>query len=389
MDFENVNRLNVKLNLISGNLLPMVDRDSSFSLFWKFHCVVVWIMQLINAIAMVPGCMYVPIEKVMKDGMICFVIFFEMSFLLLRIHARKNVVCQLIRKLNEILRAADDTMKNVVTSTLDPVKIPLNFYWSAGVASIIAWECIPFVLLFEKNIFLYEDYRIPIAFTKQPFSLKVFVLGSLFIIISSIYLFLKKVSVDTYMVHLILMVTVQYRYFALKIAMICREDEGKDSQELNRRKEIEIKALCRHYRDMIYITSLLRKLLSLNFSLIYVNSVFRFCFIGIMISSITSTTFWEAISIMIYASGAVVQLYILCSCVQQLLDASTEMTDKAFHENWYLLQPPVKRIFILTIMANNLECKIATFEKFNLSLPSFMTILNQSYSVALLFLKMK
>ncbi|KAL0114637.1 hypothetical protein PUN28_011737 [Cardiocondyla obscurior] len=365
MDFENVNRLNVKLNLISGNLLPMVDRDSSFSLFWKFHCVVVWIMQLINAIAMVPGCMYVPIEKVMKDGMICFVIFFEMSFLLLRIHARKNVVCQLIRKLNEILRAADDTMKNVVTSTLDPVKIPLNFYWSAG------------------------DYRIPIAFTKQPFSLKVFVLGSLFIIISSIYLFLKKVSVDTYMVHLILMVTVQYRYFALKIAMICREDEGKDSQELNRRKEIEIKALCRHYRDMIYITSLLRKLLSLNFSLIYVNSVFRFCFIGIMISSITSTTFWEAISIMIYASGAVVQLYILCSCVQQLLDASTEMTDKAFHENWYLLQPPVKRIFILTIMANNLECKIATFEKFNLSLPSFMTILNQSYSVALLFLKMK
>lgn len=96
------------------------------------------------------------------------------------------------------------------------------------------------------------------------------------------------------------------------------------------------------------------------------------------------------------------------------------MTDKAFHENWYLFKPSIKRIFILIIMANNLECKIATFENFNLSLPSFMVvrffiyfyfvfiyytimpyilfifenylffqILNQSYSISLLFLKMK
>jgi len=31
--------------------------------------------------------------------------------------------------------------------------------------------------------------------------------------------------------------------------------------------------------------------------------------------------FGEAISIAMYTSGATVQLYILCSCVQQLLDA--------------------------------------------------------------------
>ncbi|XP_036150966.1 uncharacterized protein LOC118648692 [Monomorium pharaonis] len=100
------------------------------------------------------------------------------------------------------------------------------------------------------------------------------------------------------------------------------------------------------------------------------------------------TTFWEAISIVMYTTGAIMQLYITCSCVQQLLDASTEVTDKAFHEKWYLLQPSTKCIFMLIIMANSLECKIAAFENFNLSLSSFMKILNQSYSIALLFLRM-
>lgn len=50
------------------------------------------------------------------------------------------------------------------------------------------------------------------------------------------------------------------------------------------------------------------------------------------------------------------------------------MTDKAFHEDWHLLKPSIKRMFILIIMANNLECKLATFENFNLSLPSFMVV---------------
>jgi len=34
----------------------------------------------------------------------------------------------------------------------------------------------------------------------------------------------------------------------------------------------------------------------------------------------------------------------------------------------------MKRIFILLIMSNNLECRIAAIGKFNLSLPSFMTV---------------
>jgi len=132
MDFQNVNSLNVQLNLFSGNLLPMINR-SSFSFFWKIYSIFVWLLQFIITITLIPGCTYVSKEKALKDGMIWFAVFLEMFFVILRIHARKDLMYQLIQKLNEILHTADETMKNVVTSILEPVKIPFNFYWFAGV----------------------------------------------------------------------------------------------------------------------------------------------------------------------------------------------------------------------------------------------------------------
>lgn len=211
-------------------------------------------IELIIGAVLIPGCMYVSTEKVLKDGMICFAVFIEMAFLIARIYICKDVVRQLIQKLNDILHTADETMKSVVTATLKPVEAPLNFYWSAGATSIIAWTCIPLVLVFEKNLFYYEDYRIPAAFSRQPFSLDIFLLGSLFLMISAVYMFLKKVGVDVYMVHLVLMTTAQYRYIAVKIAMIFQE-ENEDNKEHSsgpdQRKEKEIKVLCRHHNAVI------------------------------------------------------------------------------------------------------------------------------------------
>jgi len=52
---------------------------------------------------------------------------------------------------------------------------------------------------------------------------------------------------------------------------------------------------------------------------------------------------------------------------------------KAFHEKWYQFGPSVKRTFMLMILSNNLECKLSTCDKFNLSLPSFMTVRESLY----------
>ncbi|XP_050463844.1 odorant receptor 67a-like [Cataglyphis hispanica] len=397
MDLLNVNSLNVRLNMVSGNLLPMTTDNSSFSIFWKVYSCLVWLIEIIQICVLIPGCIYVPKEKALKDGLIGIVVTMEVVFLVVQIHARKELMQQLIQKLNDILHVDDEIMRNLVISTIKPIEMPIKFFWTAGVMSIIIWSGVPFILVFQKDTFFYVDYRMPVIFSKEPFSTRTFVLGSFVVMLSSMYIFTKKVSVDSYMINLILLITAQYKYIALKLSMIfCDEISQNYNNSSNQKRlysktnydaEEQMKSLCRHHNAIIRISLMLRKLLSLNFSLIYITSIFRFCCIAIMMISIPSTTLLEALLIVMYASGGVVQLYILCSCVQQLLDASIEITDQAFHKEWYQFKSSIKRSFIFMIMANNLELKLSTFEKYNLSLPSFMVILNQSYSVALLLLK--
>jgi len=93
---------------------------------------------------MIPGCIYVPMEKALKDGLLTIVIFIEIFFVVLRICIRKNLAYKLIQKLNEILYIADETMKNVIITTLKPVKIPVNFYLASGMVAIIGWSCISY-----------------------------------------------------------------------------------------------------------------------------------------------------------------------------------------------------------------------------------------------------
>jgi len=53
---------------------------------------------------------------------------------------------------------------------------------------------------------------------------------------------------------------------------------------------------------------------------------------------------------------------------------SVAITNYAFHERWYQYSRSVKRIFMFMIMANSLDIKLSTFEKYNLSLSSFMAV---------------
>ncbi|XP_025162909.1 uncharacterized protein LOC112590476 [Harpegnathos saltator] len=99
--------------------------------------------------------------------------------------------------------------------------------------------------------------------------------------------------------------------------------------------------------------------------------------------------FMLGLSITLFLFVGVLQFYILCSSVQKLSDVNTEMTNMAFHENWYQFTPSIKRVFLLMALSNNLGCEITMCEKLRLSLPSFMSVLNEAYSVALILLKMK
>jgi len=256
MDFQNVNSLNMKLNKFSGNLLPMTDRGSSFTIFWKLYGVLVTVFQLLTIIVMICGCVHVSRNKFIQDGMICLSTSGQITFMITQIHVRRNLVRQLIRKLNGILQTADENLKNIVTRTLRPTQIPLAFYAIISVISTIAWYLLPILNFEEKKVYWNEDYRMPTFFPNEPHSRRTFHLCNLFITFGGVYIILRKIAVDVYMIHLVLLMTTQYRYITVKIAMIFREKieytdvQRKYSSEVNRKQEIEMKKLC-HYHNAV------------------------------------------------------------------------------------------------------------------------------------------
>lgn len=256
MDFRNLNCLNIRANFLSGNLLPLESGNSRYSISWKFYGVLMWLVQVVQVIVLIPGLLMVPLEKVLTDGTVTTVIIIEAFFMVGRIYANRELVDRLIRKLNDILRIENETMRNVIKTTLKPMEAPLMFYYVAGGLSVFLWCCIPFLLVSKKMSFRYEDYRVPTVFSKQPFSTEIFLLGSVFVMIGNVYVFLKKGAVDIYMMHLVMMITAQYCYIAKKLAAIFRDTNlqnglGQCHPEVDIWVEKEIRALCRHHTTVL------------------------------------------------------------------------------------------------------------------------------------------
>ncbi|EFN76126.1 hypothetical protein EAI_08704 [Harpegnathos saltator] len=291
MNFQNVNPLNARLNKLSGNLLPMTGDDLLFPTAWRIYSAVVWVVEVVQVSAIIPAVMYVSKEKILQDMTVGVVISVEAFFLFIRIHSRRNLVKRLIRQLNDILSVSDQTMESIVRSTVRPMQAPLKFYWIAGSLSVTVWCCMSFVPILKRNYFYYEDYRVPVAFSRQPFSMNVFLVGNLVVSVTSVYIFMRKVALDVYTINLILLMTAQYRYVAMRLATIFRKNISRNQREEFRKSysdantwlETEMRILCQHHNAIVHMTPLLKKLLSVNLSLIYLNNVFRFCFNGIML----------------------------------------------------------------------------------------------------------
>jgi len=234
MDFQNANLLNVKLNKLSGNLLPMTDHGWSFTLFWKLYGGFVTVTQLLKIIVLICGCAHVSRNKLIQNGMIFLATSGEMIF---------------------ILHIADENLKNIVTKTLRSVQLPLIFYTITGMISAIVWSSSPLINSEEKSVYWNEDYVMPSFFPNEPHSRRTFIVYNLFLTFTSMYGFLKKVAVDVYMIYLVLLMTAQYRYIRLNIAMMFRKEqehaERKSSSKINRMHEREMMELCHHHSAII------------------------------------------------------------------------------------------------------------------------------------------
>ncbi|XP_076666303.1 uncharacterized protein LOC143367912 isoform X2 [Andrena cerasifolii] len=325
------------------------------------------------------------------------VVSLEVIVQLVYLHNRKNLIRELIGKLNGVL-AADNEMRNTALVTVKSMERPLKFYVIACVSTVVSWTSLPLMEIFRKSQFYYTDYRVPAALSREPFSVGVFAGGVVLESFGSLYTIFRKVSLDIYTIHFILLMTAQYRYLRIKFVTVLRSRNGSSKGSSNGelwehlvcgnggavRKEMRL--LTRHHSLVVEMATLMKKLFAPNIGLLYINNVFRFCFLSFMIVTSSAVHFGKVL-IILYTVGALIQLYILCFCIQQLLEASASITDDVFHEKWYAHDMSLQRVIANMSLANKLECRLSRFRNIDLTLPSFMSILNQAYSVCLLFLK--
>lgn len=257
MDFQSVNPLNVRINLISGNLFPMTTDNSRFPIGWKIYSAVIWLMTSVIVVAFFFGFITVSKKKAISDGMIGTVFTIEVFFMVLCIHTHRDLVVRLIQNINDILRVQDETMKCVLMASLKLMHSPFRFYWLSGVTTVIIWICMPLTTIFKKSSFFYEDYRLPFAISKQPFSMEIFLMGGLLLAVCSVYIIVKKAAVDIYMLNFVMLLTAQYRYIAVKLEKIFREENSQDECDktdhlgIDSWAEMEMKAVCRHYSTVV------------------------------------------------------------------------------------------------------------------------------------------
>lgn len=243
--------------MLSGNLFLVAADGSRFPLLWRIHSVVVWLMQLIYTIVLLTGIIVTPKEKALKDGTVAVVVIIESCFLLTRIYVNKKLMLSLIQKMDDLLQTTDDIMEDIVKTTLKPIIMPFVIYGAAGVISITIWTSQPILLAFEKTTFFYVDYNLPTAFSPEPFSIGILIFSTIFMTIASVYSFLKKYSVDIYMIHLVLLLTAQYRYMAIKLSLLFQDSENRNESRkghhsmTDRWAKKELRALCRHQNTVL------------------------------------------------------------------------------------------------------------------------------------------
>ena len=130
----------------------------------------------------------------------------EAFFMLTRLYSRKKLMEEMIQKMNTILQNTDEIMKDIVKSAIKPIIMPFIIYGVISVISIIIYHAKqPIVLIFEKFIFFYVNCNLPATFSSEPFSSSAMISSTIFKIVGTIYLFLKKFGMDVYMMHLVLM----------------------------------------------------------------------------------------------------------------------------------------------------------------------------------------
>ncbi|CAD1468813.1 unnamed protein product [Heterotrigona itama] len=259
MDFRSLNRLNNLVNTLSGNFLPMTSKKTKLTVLFKIYSIIVWFIELVYLAACILGLFCVPREKALKDGTVNAVVSLEIITLIIYLHCRKRLLRGLIEKLNRLVEG-NETLQDVTVNVVKPIEKSLTIYVIGSITAVIVWIALPLVEISRKNEFYYSDYRMPAVISKQPFSANIFIGGVVLEIIGGTYTIVRKIGLDFYTIHFILLMTAQYKYLRIKFATTFkREPQVLESSYNNvikwsgdeRTIKLEMKLLTSHYETVV------------------------------------------------------------------------------------------------------------------------------------------
>ncbi|XP_012145291.2 uncharacterized protein LOC100883629 isoform X6 [Megachile rotundata] len=385
MDFLNLNPLNAFMNIMSGNMLPVSNKKMKLSVITRIYWPLVWVLQVFYLSVCFLGIRYAPVEKSLRDSTVSTAVTLEGIILSLYMNSRRNLLRRFIEQLNDTLDKGNKMLETITIESVKPLELVLRLYTYGSIASVAVWALLQFTIVTQTDEFYYVDYRVPAVFSPEPFSLKVFVPSGLVVCLGNMYAIIRKASLDIYVIHMIRLITAQYKYLRRRLAEILRgtSEEAVDGED---KVKQGMRLLAFHYETIIQMSSILKDVLAPNIGVVYINSVFRFCFLSIMVVMISADDM-EKYLVLMYTFGALVQLYMVCFSIQELFEASKAIADDAFYEKWYVYDSSLQRAMVIMTFGSKLECKVSSIRSIDLTLPSFMSILNQAYSVCLLFLK--
>lgn len=258
MDFESLNRLNDIANKYSGNLFPSTN---DFSIGWKIYCGCLWSFLACSKTLEFWGFVMASKTTLVKDGLIAAVYITEMFLLIMQLYAHRSYIVRFVRTMDNVLRSHDETMKHILMKNMNLMRIPTTLFCILGIISAMAWHFIQIVTVMwdKRSSFFLEDFRTPVFFSHPPLSLTNYMWGSIFVLVSTIFSVGKKLSVDTYMMHLIILMATQYQYLAVKLEelfhnKILLENHNETTEEKHKTDkwlEKEMRALCQHHTVII------------------------------------------------------------------------------------------------------------------------------------------
>ncbi|XP_046823040.1 uncharacterized protein LOC124425958 [Vespa crabro] len=253
INFQNINRLNVLANFFSGNVLPITSDGSELSLLSKLYAIFTWIIVLIYTSGCVIGIFRVPKEYALKESTVNLIIILEIFFNLFHMYRQRNLLKRLIGNYNFLFSVDNDLLKTIVVTYVGPVEKMLKFYTITEVSTVVLWVSTGFITFFQKEEFVHEDYVLPISFSEESISRNVYIINVIIEIFGSFYVILKKVSTDIYTLHLILLLTSQYKYMRIKFGMVFRrKDNSLKSKYLSDHViEKELDSLFHHHSVVV------------------------------------------------------------------------------------------------------------------------------------------